>query len=173
MVFLGRCCVVVFALALVAACRAQKKPRAPEAPRQAHYRPLWLSSIEASMDSITRCVSGRESPTYVLHVHHTADALTVVSTVDAYEAVERCVVDASAVRLREPSDKRLSDFAGHPVFSVGPQAPSVPVGAQVDELTSGGQCLGWVFWPQVSDVDRDDRRTADVSTAEEEELREE
>jgi hypothetical protein len=140
------------ALAWVVACSSAAPPRpkvAASAPKsRTLYRPEWVGALAADVDIIARCLEGRESPAFVVHVHHTDDAVTVVTTVDAGVALEACAVADGRVLLREPSAEHLADFDGQPLFSLGPRKPRLRTGARVQEVVRDEAVIGWLCWPE-------------------------
>lgn len=151
MVLALRACMAM-ALASVLACSSSVAPRMrrpPGAPKPAAlYRPAWIAAIAVDVDVIARCLEGRESPSFVVHVHHTVDAVTVVTTVDAGVALEACAVEEGRVLLREPSAEHLADFDGQPLFSLGPRKPRLSTGARVQEVVRDETVIGWLCWPE-------------------------
>lgn len=148
-----RACAAATLVCVVSACSShaaptRMRPRTPVAARASArlYRPAWVSTISADLDMLARCLEGREAPAFVVHVHHTADAVTVVTTVDAFEAVEACAVADGKPLVREPMEERLRDFEGLPLFALGARKPRVPTGARMQEVGGGGEVLGWLYW---------------------------
>jgi hypothetical protein len=156
-------CMAASIVAVIAACsthaaptRKTVRPRAGAGAAKVFYRPEWVASVAADASALARCLEGRESPASVVHVHHTADAVTVVTTVDAYEALEVCAVANGKVLVREPSAERLRSFDGLPVFILGARKPRLPTGARMQEIVKGGEVLGWLYWPAERPIDGDE-----------------
>lgn len=136
---------------LLAAC---KEPQVHvEAPREERYRPSWTTDIALHKDAIARCLEGRETPAYVLHIEPLSTGAEGVSTVDAYGAVENCACDSGRVIRRQTMREAASEYRGLPVFAPGIAQPVVPVGVLVEEVFDGSVTLGWLFWPPSAPVE--------------------
>jgi len=121
----------------------------PPARVEARHRPPWLRSIAVDLDHMVRCLEGRESPSYVLLVYHDPSRVVGMTTVDAYGALEHCVVDKGRVALRVPTDDRPEDYEGLPLFSLGERRPEFAEANVLEEVISEGHVLGWLYWPRI------------------------
>lgn len=112
------------------------------------HRPLWLQTIPADVDAMAHCLEPREAPRYVVLIVHAADASTAITTLDAYGALEHCVVQDGRVVLRQPSSEQIDALEGLPRFSLGPTRPRVPRGTALEEIAQAGASVGWLHWPK-------------------------
>jgi hypothetical protein len=145
--------VAVAIVAAAGACGGAEVALSPAVKRPSadvQHRPPWLSWITTADKQISLCLEGREAPAYVLLVYRGASGLTVVSTVDAFRAIEHCGVDGSRVVLRQPARQQLSAYDGMPLFSLGPARPHVSATTPMEEVVSEQRVLGWVHWPPSS-----------------------
>lgn len=123
---------------------------------EARHRPSWIRSIPVDLDYIVRCLDGREAPSYVLLVYHDPSRRVGMTTVDAYGALEHCVIDGGRVALRVPTDEVPEDYQGLPLFSLGEKRPEFAEANVLEEVISEGSVLGWLYWPRSTANKADD-----------------